>query len=134
MAKITSIIQDQDQDYKVVLTSESGNTLIADEPEHLGGQDLGFSPKELLASALAACTSATLKMYAGRKNWDLQKVRISIELDYMPNEHKTNIRRKLEFVGDLDTAQKDRLLQIANRCPVHKILENTIHIETAYKN
>jgi len=132
MAKITSVIEEQN--YKVVLTSESGNTLIADEPENLGGQDLGFSPKELLASALAACTSATLKMYAGRKNWDLQQVKISIELDYVASEHRTNIRRDLEFVGELDTTQKDRLLQIANRCPLHKILENTINIETLYKN
>jgi|SRR5690606_1922148 len=132
MAKITSIIENQA--YKVVLTSESGNTLIADEPESLGGQDLGFSPKELLASALAACTSATLKMYAGRKNWDLQQVKISIELDYDASQHNTNIRRELEFVGNLDTDQKDRLLQIANRCPVHKMLENTVSIETQYKN
>lgn len=132
MAKVTSIIENQD--YKVVLTTPSGNTIIADEPEEIGGQDLGFSPKELLASSLAACTSATLKMYAGRKNWDLQQVKISIELDYDSREHKTNIRRDLEFIGNLDTAQKDRLLQIANRCPIHKILENTISIDTQYKN
>lgn len=132
MAKVTSIIENQD--YKVVLTSPSGNTIIADEPEEIGGQDLGFSPKELLASSLAACTSATLKMYARRKNWDLQQVKISIELDYDSGEHKTNIRRDLEFIGNLDTAQKDRLLQIANRCPIHKILENTISIDTQYKN
>lgn|SRR5690606_9531327 len=132
MAKITSIIEDQA--YKVVLTSETGNTLIADEPQSLGGQDLGFSPKELLAASLAACTSATLKMYAGRKEWDLQQVKISVELDYDSSAHKTTIKRDLEFVGDLDTKQKDRLLQIANRCPVHKMLENTVHIDTQYKN
>ncbi|WP_417363127.1 OsmC family protein [Galbibacter sp.] len=132
MAKITSIIENQA--YKVVLTSKTGNTLIADEPQELGGQDLGFSPKELLAASLAACTSATLKMYAGRKNWDLQQVKISVELDYDASQHKTTIKRDLEFVGDLDSKQKDRLLQIANRCPVHKMLENTVHIDTQYKN
>lgn len=132
MGKVTSIIEDQA--YKVVLTSESGNTIIADEPEELGGQDLGFSPKELLVSALAACTSATLKMYATRKNWDLQQVKINIDLDYDSASHKTKIQRDLEFFGDLDKAQKDRLLQIANRCPIHKILENTISIDTQYND
>lgn len=132
MAKITSRIENQA--YKVTITSASGNTLIADEPENLGGQDLGFSPKELLASSLAACTSATLKMYAKRKQWDLQQVNMHIELEYDNQNHKTNIRRDLEFIGELDPAQKERLLQIANRCPIHKILENTIEIDTRYKD
>lgn len=95
---------------------------------------MGFSPKELLASALAACTSATLKMYAGRKDWDLQQVKISVELDYDSRAHKTNIKRDLELIGNLDKAQKELLLQIANRCPIHKMLENTVEIETQLKN
>ncbi len=55
--------------YKIEIKSSTGNVLIADEPVENGGKDKGFSPKELLASALAACTCATLRMYAGRKNW-----------------------------------------------------------------
>ncbi|MDO8994020.1 MAG: OsmC family protein, partial [Daejeonella sp.] len=66
--------------YRIEIKSPSGNTLIADEPLDSGGKDLGFSPKELLASALAACTAATLRMYADHKKWDLQEVKLEIEL------------------------------------------------------
>src|SRR5690606_34513771 len=81
MTAITSSIKDEL--YKVEITSPTGNVVIADEPLDKGGKDLGFSPKELLGSALAACTSATVKMYADRKEWDLQEVKIHIELDFI---------------------------------------------------
>lgn len=126
MAKVTSSIKKEN--YKIEIKSPSGNTVIADEPENMGGKDLGFSPKELLASALAACTSATVKMYADRKEWDLHEIKINIELDFRASENKTVISRKIEFVGNLDATQKSRLLAIANACPVHKILSNPIEI------
>ena len=128
MANISSSIKQEN--YKIDITSPSGNLIIADEPLDMGGKDLGFSPKELLASALAACTSATVKMYADRKAWDLQEVKINIELDFIGNENKTIINRKLEFIGSLDETQKKRLLAVANACPVHKILNNPIEINT----
>lgn len=124
MAKISSSIKKEN--YRIEITSPTGNVVIADEPIEMGGKDLGFSPKELLASALAACTSATVKMYADRKAWDLQEVKIDIELEFIKEENKTVIIRKLEFIGNLDEAQKSRLLAIANACPVHKILSNSI--------
>jgi len=130
MAKISSSIKNEL--YKVEITSPSGNIIIADEPVELGGKNTGFSPTELLASALAACTSATLRMYADRKGWDLQEVHIDIELEFIPEESKTIIRRTLKFSGDLDEAQKTRLLAIANACPVHKILSNPIEIKTSF--
>jgi len=126
MAEVTSSIKKEN--YKIEIKSPSGNTVIADEPENMGGKDLGFSPKELLASALAACTSATVKMYADRKEWDLHEVKINIELDFRASENKTVISRKIGFVGNLDATQKSRLLAIANACPVHKILSNPIEI------
>ena len=128
MVSISSSIQKEK--YKVEIKSPSGNVVIADEPVEMGGKDLGFSPKELLASALAACTSATLRMYADRKEWDLQEVKIDIELDFIKEESKTVIDRKLVFIGNLDDKQKDRLLQIANACPIHKILSNPIEISS----
>lgn len=128
MAKIISSIKKEK--YKVEIQSPSGNTVIADEPTEVGGKDLGFSPNELLASALAACTSATLRMYADRKEWDLQEVKTNIELNYIASENKTVIHRKLEFIGNLDETQKARLLAIANACPVHKILSNPIQINS----
>lgn len=128
MAKISSSIKKEN--YKIEITSSSGNVVIADEPIDMGGKNLGFSPKELLASALAACTSATVKMYADRKEWDLQEVKIDIELDFIRNENKTLINRKLTFIGNLDDTQKNRLMAIANACPVHKMLSNPIEIIT----
>ncbi len=130
MTKVSSSIKNEL--YKVEITSPSGNIIIADEPVEQGGKNAGFSPTELLASALAACTSATLKMYADRKGWDLQEVHIDIDLEFIPEESKTIIRRTLKFSGDLDEDQKTRLLAIANACPVHKILKNPIEIKTDF--
>jgi len=128
MVKITSRIKKEN--YKTEIHSVSGNVVIADEPIEMGGKNLGFSPKELLAAALAACTSATVKMYADRKAWDLQEVNVNIELEYLKEENKTIINRTLEFIGNLDEAQKSRLLAVANACPVHKILSNPIEIRS----
>lgn len=116
--------------YKIEIRSPSGNVLIADEPLDLGGKDLGFSPKELLIAALAACTSATLRMYADRKQWDLQEVKIDLDLDRNDSENKTHINRKIRLIGNLDEEQHARLLDIANKCPIHKILSNPIGIHT----
>jgi putative redox protein len=128
MAKVSSSIKKEL--YKIEITSPSGNVVIADEPIGIGGKDLGFSPKELLASALAACTSATVRMYADRKEWDLQEVKLEIELERNEKENKTVINTKLHFLGNLDETQKARLLKIANSCPVHKILSNPIEINS----
>lgn len=128
MAKITSTIKKEN--YKVEIKSPTGNTIIADEPVDKGGKDTGFSPKELLAAALAACTSATVKMYADRKEWDLQEVKTAIELEFITEANKTVINRKVDFIGNLDETQKKRLLAVANACPVHKILSNPIEINT----
>lgn len=116
--------------YKVEILSPTGNQVIADEPLEKGGKDLGLSPKELLIAALAACTSATVRMYADRKQWDLQEVKVNIEMERDEELNKTSITRNVEFIGNLDAEQRERLLQIANKCPVHKILSNPIEITT----
>src|SRR5690554_4376152 len=116
--------------YKVEIKSPSGNVVIADEPEEIGGKDLGFSAKELLASALAACTSATLRMYADRKEWDLVEVKLEIELERDATGNKTTLTRKIELIGNLDESQIVRLLKVAQSCPVHKMLTNPIEINT----
>ncbi len=114
--------------FKIEITSPSGNVVIADEPVAKGGQDKGFSPKELLAASLAACTCATLQMYASRKVWDLQKVNVEITL--LEEEGKTTFNRNLHLEGNLDAEQRARLLSVANACPVHKILSHQIQIDT----
>ena len=131
MAKITSSIKLEN--YKVVIESSTGNTLIADEPKDIGGQNLGFSPDELLAAALAACTSATLRMYADRKKWDVSEIQLEIDVSWSAEEKKTSIIRKLLLKGNLDETQKNRMIDIANACPVHKMLTNNIEISTTLK-
>lgn len=128
MATVSSSIKKEL--YRIEIESPTGNVVIADEPLEAGGQDLGFSPTELLVSALAACTSATLRMYADRKGWDLQEVKLEIDLDRNDETNKTVINRKIQLFGDLDEKQRERLLNVASACPVHKILTNPIEINT----
>lgn len=128
MSSITS--QLKEEPFKVEIISPSGNQIIADEPVENGGKNLGFSPHELLLSALAACTSATVKMYALKKGWPLEEVKTNIDLTWDTEAKKTIIHRQIEFTGVLDAEQTGRLHQIANLCPVHKILSNPIDIHT----
>lgn len=116
--------------YRIQIESPSGNVVISDEPLEMGGRDLGFSPTELLASSLAACTSATLRMYADRKGWDLKEVKLEIDLDWDDNANKTVINRRIQLLGNLDETQRERLFKVANACPVHKMLTNPIEINT----
>ncbi len=112
---------------------ESGpHTYIADEPVTDGGGDTGMSPYQLLVGALASCTAITVKMYANKKGWPLDDVEVQIE---MKKEIKdavqiTHFERAIELKGNLDNEQKNRLMEIANRCPVHRILNNPIQIHT----
>ncbi|MNK11003.1 OsmC-like protein [compost metagenome] len=126
MASISASIEKEL--YRIEIKTPTGNVLFADEPIEKGGQDKGFSPRELLASSLGACTCATVRMYADRKVWDLEKVNISIDLN--EEDGQTKFTRKLELIGKLDETQRARLLTVANACPIHKILTGTITIET----
>ena len=126
MAKV--IADNGKENYLVNIQSPSGNIIMADEPKEKGGLDKGFSPKELLASALAACTSATVRIFCNRKEWDLKNVHVQIEL--IEEEGKTIFNRKLQLEGNLDEAQRRALLNVANACPIHKILTHAINVET----
>jgi len=116
------------------------HSLIADEPEAVGGNDFGPDPYELVASSLGACTAMTLKMYAARKKWDLQEVTVHLNhakkytADCSDCEKKSSridhFDRLIELKGDLDEAQKKRLLEIADRCPVHRTLHQEVNITT----
>jgi putative redox protein len=116
--------------YKTILAAGE-NFLTADEPETTGGRGKGFSPGELLAASLGACISITLRMYADRKEWPLEKVEVDVSVDRDEHSNITNIRKSLVLVGDLDDKQRTRLRAVADKCPIHKILSNTIHIEYA---
>lgn len=104
--------------------------IIADEPISNGGQELGFCPHELLIAALAGCTNATLRMYADRKGWPLEAVDTRVEIEHGETFDQTSIHRAIRITGPLTTEQRERLLQIANRCPIHRTLSGELVIDT----
>ncbi len=106
----------------------SGKTIIADESEGLGGSNLGPAPGEFLMMSLASCTAITLRMYADRKKWDVTGIKV--EVDFEKLEFKSLFRLDVYLEGNLDEEQRQRLLQIAKLCPVHKTLTNPIEINT----
>jgi putative redox protein len=122
------------------LISASGHALRADEPVAVGGTDSGPGPYDLLLSALGACTAMTVRMYAERKKWPLENVLVTLQhskihVDDCANcensEQKIDfISRQIRFEGPLDDAQRQRLLEIADKCPVHRTLTSEIRIET----
>ena len=111
-----------------VLFDDGVHLWHADEPAALGGGDRAPTPVSLLLSGLGACTSITLKMYAKRKGWALESV--SVELSMKSADGGTVIDRRISVTGALDTEQRERLLQIANACPMHKILSGAIRIDS----
>ena len=104
--------------------------LIADEPVDNGGEALGFSPHQLLAAALGACTNATVRMYADRKEWPLEAVDTKVTIEHGASFDVTRIHRSIRFTGELTDEQRDRLRQIAERCPIHRTLSGDVKIET----
>lgn len=104
--------------------------LIADEPEANGGKDLGPTAHELLAAALAACTNATLRMYADRKQWPLESVDTLVQIIHGSSFDETRMERTIRLSGSLEEEHRQRLLQIAERCPVHRTLSGQLVIHT----
>ncbi|MDZ7708574.1 MAG: alpha/beta fold hydrolase [Trueperaceae bacterium] len=109
-----------------------GFPLRADEPEKVGGTDTGPTPNELMRVALASCTSITLRMYADRKKWPVTSIEVEVDSN---SERKqgtvhTTFERRVRLVGDLDDEQRGRLMEIADRCPVHRTLEGEVTIDT----
>ncbi len=102
--------------------------LVADEPASMGGADAGPAPFDFIMSGLGACTSMTLRMYAERKGLALTGIRVELEHDKIEidGQPRDRIRRTITLDGELSAEQRQRLLEIANKCPVHRALSNGI--------
>jgi putative redox protein len=106
-----------------------GFHLTADESLAVGGNDAGPTPMELVLAGLGSCKAITLKMYAERKGWTLGKVRVDVHLQQEGGQ--SWIQAQLTLAGSLTEAQQQRLLDIANRCPVHRLLTTGIDVQTS---
>ena len=105
--------------------------LVIDEPENIGGKDTGPDPYTTLLASLAGCTLSTLRMYIDRKGWNIPEFSVQLNMHQeTENGFSTIIKREIQFPSTVSEEQKERLLYIASKCPVSKILENTITIKT----
>jgi len=121
--------------------SADGHGLVADEPEGFGGTDAGPTPYDYRLAALGSCTAMTVRLYADRKGWPLESVAVRLGHDRVHardcEECETKegridrIEREVELVGPLDEAQRRRLLEIAEKCPVHRTLTSEVLIDSS---
>ena len=119
------------QKYLCNITWRNGQFLM-DEPLDVGGKDLGMDPFSTLVASLAGCTLSTLRMYIDRKEWIIPEINISLNLyqETIDGELTTTIRRHLTVSGEVSIEQKERLLVIADKCPISKLLKGKSIINT----
>ena len=150
----TKTNDDLETDMQVVVRNEkelglltevkaSGHYLLADEPEDVGGSNLGGTPYDLLMAALGACTAMTIRMYANHKGINLEEVKVHLTREKRYSEDAQNpdnakgkmefIDREVELAGDITEEQRKRIIEIADKCPVHKTLTNGLTINTKEK-
>jgi putative redox protein len=137
-----TVVHTGDDHYYTEVTAGK-HTLLADEPVGVGGTDLGPSPYQLLSAALGACTTITLRMYADRKEWPMEAVTVRVHhekihaKDCEDCESDTGrvdrITREVIPHGPLSAEQRERLVEIADKCPVHKTLHNEVKVDTRLK-
>jgi len=115
--------------YRTEITARN-HLMIVDEPKDSGGGDEAMHPFELLAASLASCTSITLRMYINRKEWEVDEIHVTVDVEFQRKENRAIFKRKIQWVGSLEEKQQKRILSIADACPVHKALMASVDIET----
>lgn len=136
-----TIVQETGKGRYQNIVVDGDHILLADEPRSVGGDDSGPTPYGYLNAALGACTSMTMRMYANRKNWPLDKITVSVSHekghaedceDCVEGQDKNVdiFEREIRIEGDLDEAQRARLMEMADRCPVHRTLHSPVVIRT----
>jgi putative redox protein len=105
------------------------HVVVADEPTDNGGDDSGPSPQELLAASLASCTAITMEMYANRKGWNVGEVVVDVNYEPAQRGSPTRFQLEVRMPKDLPEEQRERLMQIAAKCPVHRTLEGEVMFE-----
>ena len=134
MSKLISVTaRIGDTPYVVTLSDPAGHEWLSDEPPAAGGGGQGPTPHQLLLASLGACTAMTLRMYALRKGWPLPAVEVELQFnpDGPPSAPGNDIRRRIKLSGEFSAEQRARLLQIANACPLHKVLTSEVRITTS---
>jgi uncharacterized OsmC-like protein len=130
--------------FQQLVTLGAGHGLVADEPAAVGGEDGGPGPYELLLASLGSCKSMTVAMYARRKQWPLEEVVVRLRHDRIHAQDCAEcdaqavakvafvdqLECEVELVGPLDATQRQRLLEIADKCPVHRTLTSEVRITT----
>ncbi len=117
------------QKYKTELQSRN-HIVIADEPVEVGGQDFGFTPSELLQSSLAACSAMTIRMYADRKKWELEKVIINVGFKRNISTGEVTFKKEIELFGNLTNEERQKLLEMGSKCPIEKMIKGTIIVDS----
>jgi putative redox protein len=111
---------------------DGDHRLVVDEPPDAGGKGVGPSPTRLVAAGLASCVAITMEMYAERKGWELGDVEITVDVeyeDYTPRSFSASIH----LPADLSEEQRQLLLRIAHKCPVHRVLSHEIDVDISYR-
>mgnify|MGYP002628000346 CR=1 FL=1 len=138
-ADVQVVVRTDREHYRTAILA-NGHPLVADEPLSSGGTDTGPTPYDLLLAGLGACTSITLRMYADRKGWPVEAIIVHLDHSKIhaedceecesPSGKIDRIEREIELIGDLDDEQRARLLEIADKCPVHRTLHSEISVVT----
>ena len=118
-----------EQKYKTEIQARN-HIIMADEPIDVGGQDLGFTPTELLESSLAACSAMTIRMYADRKGWNLDGVEIKVGFKRNITTNQITFNKEIQLFGQLDNEQLEKLMEMGSKCPIERMITGNVIVES----